>query len=165
MHLRTNCRNTRIILEWVQGTLGADLGVKGAGAGSDVRLHTTANESESAEMIASEIVELVDHGGLAPGSVTVLSPLAFDESSVAAMPRDVSQRIRRLDGFSMRAVPGDTVGFARVDEFKGLENDAVIVIDLPDPRLWKRDPVSLYVAMSRPRSVLSLVCRPPSGLS
>ena len=165
MPLRTNCRNTRTILEWMQGTMGADLGVKGAGAGPDVRQRNTANESESAEVIASEIIELVDHGGLAPGSVTVLSPFAFDESSVAAMPRDVFQRIRRLDEFSMRAVPGNTVGFARVDEFKGLENDAVIVVDLPDPRLWKRDPVSHYVAMSRPRSVLSLVCRPPSGLS
>lgn len=161
MPLRTNCRNTRIILACVQETLGADLGVKGAGMGPDVRQRNVADETESAEVIAAEIVELVDHGGLAPGSVTVLSPFDFDESSVAAVRGDAAHRIRRLDAFSMRALPGDTVGFARIDEFKGLENDAVIVVDLPEPRFWNRDPVSHYVAMSRPRSVLSLVCRSP----
>lgn len=161
MPLRTNCRNTRIILEYVQNTLGADLGVKGAGMGPDVRQRNVADETESAEVIAAEIVELVDHGGLAPGTVIVLSPFDFDESSVAAVRGDAAHRIRRLDAFSMRALPGDTVGFARIDEFKGLENDAVIVVDLPDPRFWNDDPVSHYVAMSRPRSVLSLVCRPP----
>ena len=31
--LRIDCRNTRGILEWIQDTLGADLGVHGAGAG------------------------------------------------------------------------------------------------------------------------------------
>ncbi len=158
MPLRTNCRNTRTILECVQDLLGADLGVKGAGAGPAVRKHNVASTSESAATIASEIVELVDHGGLAPGSVTVLSPFDFDESSVSAIRDDSPHGVRRLDEFSMRAVPRDTVGFARIDEFKGLENDAVIVADLPDPQHWRRDPVSHYVAMSRPRSVLSLVC-------
>lgn len=158
MPLRINCRNTRIILECVQNLLGADLGVKGAGAGPEIRKHTVASTSESAEAIASEIEELVDHGGLAPGSVTVLSPLDFDESSVSALGTNLLHGVRRLDEFSMRAVPRDRVGFARIDEFKGLENDAVIVADLPDPRHWRRDPVSHYVAMSRPRSVLSLVC-------
>ena len=40
----------------------------------------------------------------------------------------------------MRAVPGDKVGFAKIDEFKGLENDAVIVADLPEPRFWENEP-------------------------
>ncbi|MDE0040301.1 MAG: NERD domain-containing protein [Gammaproteobacteria bacterium] len=158
MPLRTNCRNTHNILDCVQDLLGADLGVKGAGAGPEIRMHNVASASESAGTIASEIAELVDHGGLAPGSVTVLSPFDFDESSVSAVGSESPHEIRRLDEFSMRAVPRDTVGFARIDEFKGLENDAVIVADLPDPRHSRRDPVSHYVAMSRPRSVLSLVC-------
>lgn len=159
MPLRTNCRNTRIILECVQDLLGADLGVKGAGAGPEIRKHKVASTLESAATIASEIVEFVDHGGLAPGSITVLSPLDFDESSVSAIGGNSPHGVRRLDEFSMRALPRDTVGFARIDEFKGLENDAVIVADLPDPQHVAGDPVSHYVAMSRPRSVLSLVCR------
>ena len=159
MPLRTNCRNTRIILEWVQEALRADLGVKGAGAGPEVRQRTATDTRQSAEMIASEIVQLVDQGDLTPGSVTVLSPFKFAESSAAAMTADAASRIRPLDEYSMRAMPGDKVGFARIDEFKGLENDAVIVVDLPDPLVAADRSVAHYVAMSRARSVLSLVHR------
>ena len=112
--LRTNCRNTRIILEWIQEALDADVGVKGAGAGPEVRLRTAPDGRESAALIALEIVELVDQGHLAPG-------------------------------------------FAKIDEFKGLENDAIIVADLPDPILTGDKSVAHYVAMSRARSVLSLI--------
>ena len=159
--LRINCRNTRVILEWIQEALGADLGVRGAGAGPDVRLHTAVNRREAGERVAREIVELVDVGGLSPGSVTILSPFDLDESSVAVMPAEVAGRVRRLDEYSMRALPGDTVGFARIEEFKGLENEAIVVADLPVPDETNRDSTAHYVAMSRARSVLSLVYRDP----
>ena len=162
MPLRNNCRNTRVILEWIQDTLGADLGVHGAGAGPDVRRRTAATPRESAERIACEIVEIVDVGGLAPGSVTILSPYEFAESSVALMPPDTARRVQRLDEYSMREIPGDKVGFARIEEFKGLENEAIVVVDLPAPSTTHGKTVEHYVAMSRARSVLSLICRSPS---
>ena len=165
MPLRTNCRNTRVILEWIQNALDADLGVSGAGAGPAVRRQAAADKSESAERIARELIELVDDGGLAPGSVTVLSPFEITESSVAAMPAGSAHRIRRLDEYSMRDLrdaPGDRVGFARIEEFKGLENDAIIVVDLPAPADGDGKSAAHYVAMSRARSVLSLIHRKPS---
>ena len=155
--LRINCRNTRVILEWIQEALGADLGVRGAGAGPEVRRHDAVNRREAGERVAREIVELVDVGGLSPGSVTILSPFDLDESSVAVMPAEVAGRVRRLDAYSMRAIPGDKVGFARIEEFKGLENEAIIVVDLPAPDETNRNSAAHYVAMSRARSVLSLV--------
>ena len=157
MPLRINCRNTRIILEWIQGTLGADLGVHGAGAGPAVRRQSAATRRESAERVAREIAELVDAGGLAPGSVTLLSPFDLAGSSVALMPPDAACRVRRLDEYSMREIPGDRVGFARIGEFKGLENEAIIVVDLPAPEGTSRTSAEHYVAMSRARSVLSLI--------
>ena len=159
MPLRINCRNTRVILEWIQGALGADLGVRGAGAGPAVRCQTAANRRDSAERAAREIEELVDVGGLAPGSVTILSPYELADSSIAEMPPDAARRVRRLDEYSMRSIPGDKVGFARIDEFKGLENEAIVVVDLPAPADAARDTASHYVAMSRARSVLSLIRR------
>ena len=163
MPLRVNCRNTRAILEWIQGMLGADLGVHGAGAGPDVRMRTAATRRESAEQTACEIGELVDAGGLAPGSVTILSPFDFAESSVALMPPDTTRRVRRLDEYSMRDIPGDRVGFARIEAFKGLENEAIIVVDLPAPEEGDRNRAEHYVAMSRARSVLSLIHRRGPG--
>ena len=157
MPLRINCRNTRVILEWIQDSLGADLGVQGTGAGPDVRSQTAPDRRGSAERTAREIRELVDVGGLTPGSVTILAPYDLSESSVALMPRDVGCRIRRLDEYSMRKVPGDKVGFAKIEDFKGLENEAIIVVDLPAPAAADRQSAEHYVAMSRARSVLSLI--------
>ena len=176
MPLRINCRNTRVILEWIQNTLDADMGVRGTGAGPNVRQQTAANQRESAERAAREIVELVDVGGLTPGSVTILSPFDFAESSIAAMPSDAACRIQRLDEYSMRHVPGDKVGFARIAEYQGLENEAIILVDLPDYAVtafrvcrspWLRHflagpdgkTVDHYMAMSRARSMLSLIYR------
>ena len=162
MPLRINCRNTRVILEWIQDALDADLGVQGAGAGPEVRRQTVATRRESAERTAWELGELIDAGGLAPGSVTILSPCEIAESSVALMPPDAARRVQRLDEYSMREVPGDKVGFARIEEFKGLENEAIVVVDLPAPSATHGKTVEHYVAMSRARSVLSLICRSPS---
>ena len=162
MPLRINCRNTRIILEWIQDTLGADLGVQGAGAGPDVRTQYARDRPESAEQVAREIRELVDVGGLAPGSVTILSSCDFVESSVALIPLDMACRVRKLDEFSMRELPGDKVGFAKIEHFKGLENEAIVVVDLPAPTAEDRKSAEHYVAMSRARSVLSLIYRTSS---
>ena len=163
MPLRINCRNTRVILEWIQDALDADLGVRGAGTGPAVRCQSASNRRDSAERAAREIEELVDVGGLAPGSVTVLSPFELAESSEADMPAAATRRIRRLDEYSMRRMPGDKVGFARINEFKGLENEAVVVVDLPAPDRADQNRAAHYVAMSRARAVLSLIyrrCRP-----
>ena len=73
-----------------------------------------------------------------------------------------ARRIRRLDDYSMRNIPGDTVGFARIEEFKGLENEAIVVVDLPAPAGADLNSAAHYVAMSRARSVLSLIYRSPS---
>ena len=159
MPLRINCRNTRIILEWIQDELNADLGVRGAGAGPAVRCQTAENRRDSAERAAREIRELVDVGGLAPGSVTILSPLDLADSSIAEMPVEAARRIRRLDEYSMRSPPVDKVGFARIDEFKGLENEAIVVVDLPAPSGAGGNEAAHYVAMSRARSLLSLIRR------
>ena len=159
MPLRTNCRNTRVILEWVQDSLGADVGTRGAGAGPKVRRHTVSGRHESAERVAREVAKFVDIGGLAPGSVTILSPFDYAESSVAHVPAEVADRICRLDEYSVRRIPGDKVGFARIDEFKGLENEAVIVVDLSAPNQTNRESAAHYVAMTRARSVLSIVQR------
>ena len=57
----------------------------------------------------------------------------------------------------MRTSADDRVGFARIDEFKGLESPAIIVIDLPPPNGARRNSPEHYVAMTRARSVLSII--------
>ena len=75
------------------------------------------------------------------------------------MPPDAVRRVRRLDEYSMREAPGERGGFARIGEFKGIENEAFVVVDLPASDEAARTSAEHYVAMSQARSVLSLIYR------
>ena len=161
--LRTNCRNTRVILEKVQTSLGADMGTKGAGDGPRIREQRASSREDAAKLLANEILELVDHGGLSPGDVTILSPYAFEESCAAMLQEKVKRQITPLDEYSFRSFPCATTSFAQIANFKGLENEAIIVIDLPPPEVGRNDLVKHYVAMSRARSVLSLLWLDPKS--
>jgi hypothetical protein len=155
--LRTNCRNTKVILERVQTSLGADMGTKGAGQGPKIREHQAASKEESAELLMKEISEIVENGGLASGSVTILSPVKFEESCVAALTGKAIKKITCLDEYSVKSFPDKKISFAEIKDFKGLENEAIILVDLPAPRREDENLAAHYVAMSRARSVLSLI--------
>ena len=153
--LQTNCRNTQLILEKVKATLGADMGVRGAGMGSAIREHYS--NGDSGKILAQEIEELVEQGGLVPGNVTILSPVNFALSCASSLPQGIQKKITVLDEYAVRSFPVPQISFARISDFKGLENEAVIIIDLPCPTKDKDNYAAHYVAMSRPRAVLSLI--------
>ncbi len=155
--LRTNCRNTKIILEKVQTSLGADMGTRGAGQGPKIREHQVTSKEEAAELLADEIAELIDNGGLASGSITILSPVSFEDSCVAELHGKVRKKITCLDEYSVKSFPDKRTSFAKIKDFKGLENEAIILVDLPTPSREDDDLALHYVAMSRARSVLSLI--------
>ena len=155
--LRTNCRNTRQILKQVQTNLGADMGVDGTGNGPEVRVRDVCSREEAAKALAEEIDRLIDPGGLYPGGITILSPLPFRESVTAQLPRRMADRIENLDEYSMRGFPLSAISFAEIANFKGLENEAVIVVDLVNKGSTPVAVAAAYVAMSRPRALLSLI--------
>lgn len=157
--LRTNCRNTRVILEKVQTLLKADMGVRGAGEGPKIREQAVLSKEEAARRLANELDELIEQGGLTPGEVTILSPLSFNDSSVSLMPDRWLRQVVALDEYSLRTFPVSSISFASIANFKGLENEAVIVADLASPVAEVKDTVEHYVAMSRARALLSLIWR------
>lgn len=158
--LHTNCRNTRLILESVQQATGADMGIRGVGAGPKVRRYLVTTAEESAARLEQEIDKLIDEGGLAPGHISILSPHSFEASSASLLPDKLRKSITVLDEYSLRNFPPEQLSFAQIANFKGLENEAVIVIDLPEPKgRVDKDLAQHYVAMSRPRAVLSTIFR------
>jgi len=76
------------------------------------------------------------------------------------LPKPWSEQLHVLNDYAMRSFPGDSLSFARVLEFKGLENEAIIVVDLPAARSEAGN-ATAYVAMSRPRALLTLIHSPP----
>lgn len=155
--LTRNCRNTRQILEQVQSLLGADMGVRGTGDGPEVIRHDAATREASTSILAEEIERLTSRGGLAPSEITILSPLSFAESSAALLPRPLAGEITELDEYSLLDFPPKRISFARIGQFKGLENEAVIMIDQPRPAASADASPDHYVGMSRARSLLIVV--------
>jgi len=162
--LHTNCRNTKVILEKVQSALGADMGMRGAGAGPKVREHRAASQEEATKYLAEEIERIINHGGLTPDIVTILSPNPMEASCVADLPVSISSKIAVLDEYSVRSEDRGKIGFARIKDFKGLENDAIILVDLLPPNSENGDVAEHYVAMSRAKSVLSIIYKTDDGV-
>lgn len=164
MPLRTNCRNTKIIIERVKEDTGADMGVKGAGAGPRVRRLCVSTADEAASALESEIRVFVDDGGLAPGQITILAPSKSFASLIGGISSDLADLLVTLDEYSARHLPSAKAGFCRIKDFKGLENEAVIVVGLPPPPTSPELLADHYVAMSRARALLSLIyIRHPHG--
>ncbi len=155
--LTTNCRNTRQILDKVQSTLGADMGVHGSGDGPRVVEHRVATSAEAVRVLAAEIERMIGAGGLLSNEVSLLSPRPLADSVVASLPSELLSRIIALDEYSMRTFPPNGISFAEIRNFKGLENEAIIVVDLPKPGETAAINANHYVGMSRARSLLSMI--------
>ncbi|MCG3770203.1 MAG: hypothetical protein JW384_01346 [Nitrosomonadaceae bacterium] len=153
--LRTNCRNTLEILETIKFRLGADMGVRGSGSGPAVKEIRVKSKEAAAKALAHELGELVN-GGLTLSQITVLSPLTYGDSAVGLLPEKWLQSVEQLDSYAIRTFPPGRISFAQIAAFKGLENDAIIVIDLP-PSKSSESRTLHYVGMSRAKVCLSVI--------
>lgn len=153
--LFTNCRNSEPILKKVQDSLSLDMGNKGTGIGPSV--HEIIDDINSVDILKKEIDRILN-GGIPAGSITILSPLNYENSSVNLLPNKMQKSIIKLDDYSVRSFPIPEISFSEIKNFKGLENEVIIVIDLISPNKIKdENKVEHYVAMSRARSLLSVI--------
>jgi len=155
--LTTNCRNTKNILNKIQRTLQFDIGNKGTGIGPEIcEFKTTSNNA--AEILENEIKRMLKEG-VPADSITILSPLNYEKSLVASLPEQLKKTIIKLDDFSVRSFPIEGISFSEIKNFKGLENEVIIVIDLGEPiNIQEQSEKTLhYVAMSRARGLLCVI--------
>lgn len=156
--LKTNCRNTLPILSRIQNTLNADLGTSGVGDGPAVREITVATPTEAACALQKELDRLLNRDGFSPSEIVVLSQKSFRNSCVALLPDQSDLRIRELDEYSPHGRGNNNIGFAQIENYKGLESPVVVLVDLPTPSANSPDRVFQYVGMSRARALLSMIC-------
>lgn len=153
--LVTNCRNSELILKKVQDSLHLDMGNIGTGIGPKV--HESIDLENNGSILKNEINNMLK-GGVAPGSITILSSLSYEKSSVSLLPEKLKNNIVKLDDYSVRSFPIPEISFSEIKNFKGLENEVIIVIDLIKPEDIKDNyKVEHYVAMSRARALLSVI--------
>jgi superfamily I DNA/RNA helicase len=72
------------------------------------------------------------------------------------LPAETQSMISELDDYKVRKIPFDGVTFSQVKDFKGLENDVIILVDMPHPGSLGEDESKAlhYVGMSRARAIL-----------
>jgi len=155
--LHTNCRNTLPILRLIQTSLNADVGTSGVGDGPEVRITHVSEDDDAAAVLANELAFLVDGESFNLNDIVLLSSMPFDQSCAARLPEAWRNRISVLDEASSRNAARHKIGFAKIYDFKGLESEIVVLIDLPPVDVGGVFRPLQYVGMSRARALLSIV--------
>lgn len=157
--LSRNCRNTREIAFQTRAHTGADIGVAIAGSGPEVRFVAVEDAQQEAALLDSYLRELRAED-VPDGSVTILSARADWETTAAISTRSFRKgRVTPLTPQVARDWPVKAITWCAVEEFKGLENAFICLVDLDDLST-ERALDLLYVAMTRARSGLWVAVQP-----
>lgn len=152
--LNINCRNTSNILHKIQSSLACDLGKPALAEGPDVV--DFYGDSDTLSQILSKLLEKLEESELDKGSITILSASRKSESLLSLLDAEEVKDIIELDDYKVRTYPFTAITFAEIANFKGLENEVIILLDLESPQhTTVNDKNSLhYVGMSRAKSKL-----------
>lgn len=148
--LRRNCRNTHEVVLQTKLMTAADLGNPSAGHGPPVEFAYYDSAAEQAQLLDGYLRRVFD-GGEDASDITIISPLPFGESAAGLLPAKRRDHITVVDGRVASRWPPSGVTFASVEDFKGLENRFVALVDVEDVESDDTAVASLYVAMSRAR--------------
>jgi len=152
--LPTNCRNTRRIAAACGRIQGIEIAVRSESPeGVDPRVEVVPTGERQRSACDNQIRQWLNTGKLNPNQVAVLSPRRQANSSLA--------RVKSLGGCPIIDTlsdwkEGKGILFSTVRAFKGLEADALVVIDVDgfSPLLTKAD---FYVACSRAKHLLTVL--------
>ncbi len=161
--LKTNCRNSLPILARVQTALDADVGASAVGDGPAVREITVTSREGASVALFKDLLKLINEDGFSPSDVIILSPLAYSQSCASLIPEKAGMRITPLDAYSSRGVGNCAIGFARIEDFKGLESSVVWLVDMVAPDVKSPLRTSHYVGMTRARALLGMIQIDPLG--
>ena len=151
--LRENYRNPKAIVAEMCALTNTSEPICKRNLVSHVDYRCFDNEKMQGKKLRALLVELL-HEGVSPERITILSTREKQESLVFRQPPDVGKPIRFLDR-SETETSENTITATSVSAFKGLENEVIILTDLPDLdslSSWERS--ILYVGMTRARTRL-----------
>jgi hypothetical protein len=155
-NLPTNCRNTRSIADKCSEILEVEIPTRDeAPLGEKPTVLTLELDFDIKKRVERYVTDWVKNGKLKPSQVAILSPNVKQRSSLKGVGS--ARGILITDDIDQwRENKG--VLFSTVKSFKGLEADAVILIDVPeelDSSFFK--PSDYYVACSRAKHILVVI--------
>ena len=157
--LKINCRNTRQIALACSAIKNADIQIhKMAPEGKRVRTNVCSDTEKQYRQCESCLKEL-RKGGLAARQIVIQSPFRKNSQTSSFKAHE------KIAGFPIvtdmrKWRSGEGVLFTTIRSFKGLEADAVIMVDLPkfeETNVFT--PNDFYVGASRAKHVLEIIAR------
>ena len=126
------------------------------GGGPKVREISVNNDQSLEQLLENEIKYLISID-IPRNDIHILSPLPFNESVASNLSGKFA--VTELDDFSVRSLPIPALSFSEIKNFKGLESNVIILIELSNPKELNavNEKVMHYVAMSRARGLLSII--------
>jgi DNA helicase IV len=148
--LRTNCRNTSAIAEFLGELTGSHPRVSPwTVRGEEPKVHRWRNAADEREKAGALIAQLLlkDEVGLERVAIVGMRRLA--NSCLAGVAELAGFPVVPIGDDGTAGVPG-ALRYATPHRFKGLEADVVLLLDVDGSR-WSLEPRNLYVAASRAR--------------
>ncbi|MDO6497739.1 NERD domain-containing protein/DEAD/DEAH box helicase [Photobacterium sanguinicancri] len=155
-NLPVNCRNTKSIASLCSNIIDKEIPTKSdAPVGDEPVVIKLDNSYEIQKRVERYVHEWIKKGKLKPNQVAVLCPYKLSNSSLAGMNKargvEITDDIERW-----KADKG--ILFSTVKGFKGLEADAILLIDIPpvnESSIFKQ--ADYYVACSRAKHLLIVI--------
>jgi len=153
--LPTNCRNTRLIAKHCGDILevlvpthdDAPIGIK-----PEVVL--LDSEHDIKKRVERYVHDWVNKGNLKPNQIAILAPTKLSNSSLKGAIKVKGIALSdNIDDWKS----GKSILFSTIKGFKGLESDAIILIDIPDSESVSFNKSDYYVACSRAKHLLMVV--------
>jgi hypothetical protein len=154
--LPTNCRNTVKITDVCSDILKLKINTKsGAPDGHDPIIKIAPTSKEQKKLISETLTSWVKKGKMRNSQIAILSPYRKENSSLKGLTEISSIPITE-NLLEWKAESG--VLFSTIRSFKGLEADAVLLIDIPKPgSIQNFSNADYYVACSRAKHLLTVL--------
>ena len=148
--LRTNCRNTSAIAEYLGELTGSHPRVSPwTVRGEEPKVHRWRNAADEREKAGALIAQLLLKDGVGLERVAIVGMRRLANSCLAEKAELAGFPVVPIDDDGTAGVPG-ALRYATPHRFKGLEADVVLLLDVDGSR-WSLEPPHLYVAASRAR--------------
>ena len=160
--LPTNCRNTQAIAAACGRILGVEGGIPvrdDAPHGINPRVEVASDAERQKTFCELQLADWISKGRLRPNQVVILSPWRQSRSSLAGI--NALRGVQLTNDLKVWR-NSEAVLFETIKRFKGLEADALLMIDVPMPDSRSSFTLAdLYVACSRGKHLVTILTTNP----
>ena len=155
LELTENFRNPEPVVDEVCALTGINRPRCRRQLDSRVEYVSHGDRSEQGAQLQVVLTRLLADG-VAPSSITVLSGVRREQACISEYPPRIDPEVVWLEGENIGVLRDDCITAATVSAFKGLENEVIVLTDLPVPtRDWDRS--QAYVGMTRAKTQVNAI--------